>query len=383
MTINKPYKYRIGIDARMYSTTFTGIGRVNYELIKRVITKASDIEFVLFMNNPEYDIYNFEGDNIRKVLVNAPYYSVSEQLIFLIKILQYDVDVMHFTNFNQPLLYPKKSISTIHDLIIGQFKKIRNKRFYSFLGIEKWAYKLCMARAIYLSSRIISISNSTKNDIVKAYPYVNNDKIEVIYNGVDINFKRSNDSEIASIKDKYGIDRYFFYVGNWSDHKNLVRLIEAFYELQKQYNDIKLVMTGSKNNRYTEVLEAIKQYNLEDNIVLVGHISDSDLMCLYSGAVAHIHPSLAEGFGIMGLEALATGTPTLLSDIASHKELYSTLEGVSFFDPYSIDAIKQAMIGALHTPKTVSTAQIESLKTLYSWDTMSDKVLDIYRQELM
>ena len=111
---------RIGIDARMYSTEFTGIGRYVYELVKQLTQIDDKNEYVLFMNEPEYSRF-VESKRVKKVLVKAKHYSVREQLGYLWKLHRAKLDLMHFTHFNAPILYRKPSVVTIHDLTLSFF----------------------------------------------------------------------------------------------------------------------------------------------------------------------------------------------------------------------------------------------------------------------
>lgn len=109
---------KIGIDCRIYSSKFTGIGRYVYELTERIAKLDDHNEYVLFFNKPEFDKYDPPSPNFKKILADAPIYSLREQTHFN-KILRNEkLDLMHFTHFNAPIFYKGLSIVTIHGLNI-------------------------------------------------------------------------------------------------------------------------------------------------------------------------------------------------------------------------------------------------------------------------
>src|SRR3989338_7269671 len=122
---------RIGIDARMYSTEFTGIGRYVYELVKQLLKEDKKNEYVLFMNKEVYDEFESPGKRVRKVLVNAKHYSLAEQVGYCWTLYRAKLDLMHFTHFNAPIFYRRPSVVTIHDLTLSFFPgKKMNSWFY-------------------------------------------------------------------------------------------------------------------------------------------------------------------------------------------------------------------------------------------------------------
>ena len=112
---------RIGLDARMYSSKFTGIGRYAYELIENLAKIDARNEYVVFLNPPEYADFTPPGKNFKAVKVNAKHYSLAEQTSLLGKLLGANVDLVHFTHFNAPILYRRPFVVTIHDLTLSFF----------------------------------------------------------------------------------------------------------------------------------------------------------------------------------------------------------------------------------------------------------------------
>ncbi len=140
---------KIGIDCRIYSSNFTGIGRYTYELVQHFIQLNQKLknpnELILFFNNPEYE--NFQkhknDKNIKKILVNSPHYSFSEQTKFLKILNKQNLDIVHFPHFNVPIFYRKPFIVTIHDLTLTLFNGRKMTKFY-----HRWAYNLTIKNAV-------------------------------------------------------------------------------------------------------------------------------------------------------------------------------------------------------------------------------------------
>ena len=125
---------RIGIDCRMYSINFTGIGRYVYELVKNLATVGNkEHEYILFFNPAEYNNFTLPAANFHKVRVDAPHYTLKEQWNFYRLLQAKKLDLMHFTHFNAPILYSRPFIVTIHDLTLS---------FYPGKKMTKWYHRL-------------------------------------------------------------------------------------------------------------------------------------------------------------------------------------------------------------------------------------------------
>jgi len=380
--MNKNTKRKnIGIDARMYSDAFTGIGRVNHEVIQRIVVAKPEWKFVLFMNDPQFDEYEFP-ENTTKVRVNAGYYTYAEQIKFIKILLSYDLDLMHFTNFNMPVLYPRPFVVTIHDLIITIFNKAKPSPWYYFGSqFYRAAYRMVMGTAALRSKQIIAVTENTKQDILEHYPSIKPEKITVAYNAVDNTFAPQTDAEHDRVRQKYNLpQRFLLYVGNWSQHKNVAGLVEAFAKLTKNeaYHDVHLVITGKSNPRYPEVLDTIKKLRLQGRVHTVGHVPFNDLVALYSGASAHVHASLYEGFGIMSLEAMACGTPTIVSNTSALPEVCG--DAAEYFDPRDTKSIVKAIKNVLGDDNRAEELIQKGHRRVrdFSWDDCADTVLRVY-----
>ncbi|MDP2624611.1 MAG: glycosyltransferase, partial [Candidatus Peregrinibacteria bacterium] len=265
---------RIGIDARMYSSAFTGIGRYVYELTERLFQIGKEHEWVLFMNEPEYSKFTPPNDRVKKVLVNAKHYSWTEQWDFWKTLNREKLDLVHFTHFNAPLLYRKPSVVTIHDLTLSFFpgKKMNSP-------IHRMAYHLVLNSIVKRAKGVIAVSKNTKLDLIKLSP-VKENRVRVIYEAAGEEFKEiKNSGFIEKTKHKYRIKgKFILYTGVWRSHKNLVNLIKSFGQLCKQKSfKGQLVMTGREDPFYPEIKNAIRDLHLMGRVVRTGLVNEKEL----------------------------------------------------------------------------------------------------------
>jgi len=179
---------RIGIDARFFGAKDKGFGRYVENLIKELENLSppeDENHFFVFLKKDRWEDYQPRAQNFQKVLADYRWYGIKEQILFSLQLRKYNLNLMHFTHFNVPILYRKKFVVTIHDLTLRYFPTFK-KSFWSFLiyPMKNLAYRIVFKYAVKNSEKIIAVSQFTKKDILKHYP-VNPDKIKVIYEGIN------------------------------------------------------------------------------------------------------------------------------------------------------------------------------------------------------
>ena len=372
---------KIGIDARMFSDQFTGIGRYNFELTKRlfekeqIVVKGEEraVEWVIFLNDPQYSDFEFP-DNVKKVCVNAKHYSLAEQIKFLRLLWKEKCDLVHFTHFNLPLLYRKPFVVTIHDTTISFYPGKKMNTWYRKLG-----YQLVIRNAVSASKRIITVSKNTKADVLRLFK-VKSEKVQPIWIAPSSEFGVVDDSEKTRVREKFNIGKnVLLYTGNWREHKNLVRLIEAFALCRQKHEDLELIITGKPDPYYPEVPGTIKEFGLTDSVHLVGLVDFADLKALFGTATIYVFPTLYEGFGLPPLEAMQCETPVIASRIASVPEVCD--EAVNYFDPENVADMAEKIDYLLRHPEAqeglvrLGKAQVKK----FSWDRCAAQTLAIYQ----
>lgn len=356
----------------MYSTRFTGIGRYVFELTRNLFEIDKKNEYYLFFNKPEYSSFTPPNNRVHKILVDAPHYSFKEQTKFLRILNSNKLDLMHFTHFNAPLLYNRPSIVTIHDLTLSFFP---GKKMTSFL--HRLGYHLTIKNAVKKAAKVIAVSKNTKKDLSKLLG-TPEQKIEVIYEGVDQNFKKSKSASPYN-------SPYLLYTGVWRSHKNLTNLIKAFHILKTEYDyPGYLVITGRHDPVYAkDILGETISLKLDNDVIFTGMVSEEKLINLYCNAQAYVFPSLYEGFGLSPLEAMQCGTPVAASNSSCIPEVCGK-DNALFFDPKDPRDIAEKVY-RITSEKTLREKLIANglkhVKT-FSWGKMAQHTHKLYNQIL-
>lgn len=369
---------RIGIDARFFGSVGKGLGRYTQKLIEKLeeISSENGNEYFIFLGKENFHEYVPKSSNFHKILVDARWYSLIEQMKIPFILLSYKLDLVHFPHFNVPVLYRKKFIVTIHDLILLHFPTLKASSLnFFFYWLKFLAYKFVIGSAIKRAERIITVSNFTKNDILGNYA-INPDKLSVTHEACD-DFCSVSTESLEKVLRKYGIIKpYLLYVGNAYPHKNLERLIRAFPKLNAP-KGLKLVLVGRIDYFYSRLQNIINEEQIKD-ILLPGFIPDRDLDIVYKNALLYVFPSLYEGFGLPPLEAMAKGLPVVSSDHACMREILG--DSAFFFNAGSEGGIAAGINSILKNDSLRSELIRKGYSQIkkYSWERMARETLRIY-----
>lgn len=363
---------RIGIDARLWNET--GVGRYIRNLVENLLEIDSKNEYVLFVDSKTIKDLKFTSQKVKLVETNIRWHSVEEQLQFPKLLEKENLDLVHFPYFSVPILYKKPFVITIHDLIINHYPTGKASTRTSAEYYFKWlGYKFVIKKAAQKAQKIIAVSEATKNEIVK-HLGVSEEKVAVTYEGIE----KSSKFKMRSEKFEFKNQKYFLYVGNAYPHKNLDRLVEAFESVVADFPDVKLVFVGKEDYFYRRLKKKVTDLGIEKNVMFVGFVSEEELIFYYKNAQATILPSLMEGFGLTGLEAMQQGSLVIASDIPSLKEIYS--DAAIYFDPLA-PASLSATIREVLAKKRTYDSYIEkgAIRTaLFSWERMAEQTLTLY-----
>ncbi len=370
---------KIGIDARMYGSGQTGIGNYIKHVTDNILKIDNENEYVLFLREPEFSKFTPPNKRVRKVKAEARWYSWREQVILPWQMLKENVDLMHFPHFNSPILYPKKSVVTIHDVTPRFFPGHKMKSIVRRLG-----FRAVFNSSVHKAAHVIAVSGHTKRDVMR-YFHVPDEKITVTYLGVEPYFRKiENYAKIKEIKDRFSITGPFiFYVGVWRNHKNVDGLIKAFGIFLKKYKmDYQLVIGGQEDPYYPEVRKAWEDLGIGGRVIRPGFIKDDDLPLFYNAAELYVVPSFYEGFGLNGLEAMACGTPVASSKVTSLPEVYE--DSAVYFDPNDHEEMADAMAAVLMNKekKEELTAKGYQRVKRYRWENCARATLEIYKKSM-
>lgn len=345
-----------------------GIGRFAYELMQALYRAKTKHDFVTFIPNAknadlpparkgwEYRIVPNKGLWTFFALPNA--------------LKREHCDVVFSPTHYIPLVSRFPRVCAIMDLSYLYFPSF-------FTPKDLLQLRLGTYYAVKKSKKIITISTFSKEQIVQYY-HVDPKSITVAYPGYDhAIFKRSiTPHVIRATQQRYNSgNNYILFTGTLQPRKNIVRLLEAFAQVKNR--TLKLLIIGKKGWLYEEIFEKIKELHLADAAVWTDFVPDHDVAALMRGAKCLVLPSLYEGFGIPVIEAMACGTPVVVSNVSSLPEIAK--DAGILIDPYNSTSIANGINRVLaYTPSQKDTMVQKGYKHLqqFSWDVCAQKVLD-------
>ena len=356
---------RIGIDARMVS--MGGIGTYLKCLLAGLSRLDKDVEYVVFLDEKDMDCCADLGSNFRRVSCAAPPYSLAEQ-VRLPRILGRErLDLIHHPHYFAPFFGKTPMVATIHDLIHQLFPALCPSPLH--WRVSKWM----IARTARRARLIIAVSEHTKRDIIE-HVGVAEEKIRVTYNALPPGWEDGRAPRHEALE-RLGDAPYFLYVGNHKRHKNLQLLLDAFADLVKDADGVRLVMTGERKN-----LESVLRFlKLGEEVEFLGKMSQEALPDIYRSALALVFPSHYEGFGYPPLEAMACGAPPIVSDAASLPEVVG--DAGLIVPRGDKDALRNAMLRVLREPGLRDALAEKSKKRarFFHWEKLATETYHAYR----
>lgn len=366
---------KILIDARLYGPENAGLGRYVTNLIEQFSKTDTKDNFIVLLRKKYYESLVFPS-NWKKVLADYRHYSFAEQIKLPAVINKENPDVTHFPHFNVPILFKGKYVVTIHDMLmhksVGKSATTLSAPIYL---IKRIGYKYVFKNAVRKAKLVIVPTNTIKKELIKEYK-LNVDKVIVTYEGFDEKIKNSMSKVVDG--------KYFVYAGNAYPHKNLISLIKAINILDTKYNQKVFLAIASARNIFTQRMEILVQkLSMKSYVKILGFVPDEKLGSLFRNSEGFVFPSVSEGFGLPGLEAMASGTLLLASNIDVFKEVYR--DNAIYFDPQSPESIAEAMNKTILMSKDERKKRIEKSEKfvkIYSWDKMAKETLGVYEKAL-
>ncbi len=371
---------KILIDARLYGSENTGLGRYTMDLIEGLQEDLKN-QYVVLLRKKYFNRLKL-GPNWKKVLADFRHYSLAEQIKLPSIISQENPDLVHFLHFNIPIFYSGKFVVTIHDVLMHKQRgRMATTLPLPIYFLKYLGYRLIFKKAVINAEKIIVPSKCVKEEILSYYK-ISQDKVKIIYEGVNGEITTSDDDKILK---KYKLKLPFFlYVGNAYPHKNLNRAIEAVVEVnRKQKEKVMLVIVSSRDVFSQRLLKPIASLNAGEYVKLLGFVPDSDLGSLYKRSVGFLYSSLSEGFGLPGLEAMLAGTLVLVSDIPIFKEIYKN--HALYFNPYDFSNIARVTKEVLELSSEKRRKMIKKAQRYvrrFSWQKTAKQTLQVYESIL-
>jgi glycosyltransferase involved in cell wall biosynthesis len=363
---------RIGIDARKLHDF--GIGTYIRNLLRQLSRLDRQTDFVVLCRPDDRDALASLGENFRAVSETAGNYSIAEQVKVPLALKREGVTLFHAPHYVLPPLVRCKSVVTIHDCIHLMFPQYLPSRMA--LSYARTSIGLAARRA----TRVMTVSESSKRDILR-FVDTQPDKIDVIYNAYDERFGvEPREEDVVRVRERFQLhDEFVLYAGNVKPHKNVERLIQAFHLVrQRGLDHLKLVIIGDEVSRYAALRRAVHKHQLHKYVRFLGYLPEETLAVMYRLAGVFVFPSLYEGFGLPPLEAMASGTPVVTSNVSSLPEVAG--DAAVLVDPYDPAAIADGIATVLTDERVRRDLRAKGLARArqFSWESSVRRVRDIY-----
>ena len=357
----------IGIEAqRANNSEKTGVEHYAKELILELAKIDSQNQYILYLQTQPEKWFSELPQNFKVKVIPFPKFWTQIRLSW--EMLWHAPDVLFVPASTLPLIHPR-SVYTEHDVAWVYYPEI-------FTWSQRWFHRIFSWVARSRATKIISISQSTKRDLIKHYK-VNSQKIAVVPHGYT-----KTDSINHQLPEQIKVklpEKYVLYLSTIQPRKNLSRLIDAFRELKNQHPELlhKLVVVGKLGWKFEEVYKKIQDN--EDIVVFLGHVGDNDRWPIYKGAEIYVNPSLYEGFGMPLLEAFECDTPVVVANNSSFPEVGG--DAAIYFDPLNVLDIKDKLYKVLSDSGLQKEMVAKGKQQLahFSWQRCAKETLEVLK----
>lgn len=360
---------RIVIDARESGTS---TGRYVDKLIEKLHGLNPPHEITLLGRENRLEYLRGIAPSFQTIQTDVKEFTFAEQLKLKKQVESLQPDLVHFTMIQQPVWYKGRVITMMADLTTARFRN-PSKQFVVF-WVKQQVYKWVIHRVARKSAAVITPTEFVRQDIHN-YCGTPLDKITVTLEAADPILDAAEPvTELAGTQ-------FIMYTGRPTPHKNLERLVDAFAQLKQKHPELLLVLAGKKDSNYERHAAVVEKKGIA-GVVFTGFVTDGQLRWLYEHCTAYVFPSLSEGFGLPGLEAMTHGAPVVSSNATCLPEVYG--DAARYFDPLSVSdmAVK---IGEVLDDEALRSNLIEKGRAqaaTYSWRRTAEQTLAIYEKVL-
>jgi glycosyltransferase involved in cell wall biosynthesis len=327
----------IGIDAsRALRAQRTGTETYSLQLIRHLLALNSPHQFRLYCDRPfPATLQDIAGSDQVEIRV-IPFPRLWTHLRLSAEVLARPPDVLFVPAHVLPLLHPRRSVVTVHDLGYYAFPQAHRR-------LSRWYLRAGTRFSARTARHVLTDSQATKDDLQR-HCAVDPVQVTVVPLGRDEALAPVTDTaRLLQLQERLGVNRdgtrrrYLLYVGTLQPRKNLTRVIDAFAVVRTALPDLCLVLAGQRGWLSEPVFQRVEKLGLQQDVLFPGYVSADDLPALLSGALALVFPSLYEGFGFPVLEAQACGVPVLTSTTSSLPEVAG--DSALLVDPTDTEAI--------------------------------------------
>ena len=366
---------RIGIDARILAYRRGGIASYVSHLLPALAAIDPETNYQVLHNWRDRG-RGRPGANFHRVTVWTPCHHRLERWALGAEVARLRLDLLHSSDFIPPAFGARRFVITVHDLnflYYPQFLTRESRRYYA--GQVAWA--------VGRVAHILADSEATRQDIIRLLD-VSPEKVTTVHLAADPTFRSLAEPEVEAVLSCYDLEPgYILFVGTLEPRKNLPGLLSAYrLLLDRGMTDALLVVVGGRGWLYEETFNRVERLGLSDRVRFLHGVPDAELPALYNGATLLAAPSFYEGFGLPALEAMACGTPVVVSDRGSLPEVVG--EAGIQVNPDEPEEIAQGMAAVLSAPDLRHRLQAAGLARAagFTWEETACRTLEVYRRVL-
>lgn len=363
---------RIGLDARLTYYTHGGIAHYIRHLLSALQAIDAENQYIVLHSRKQRETL-VNRPNFRRVNCWTPCHHWLERWTLSAEVSPLHPDVLHSPDFIPPAWGARARVITVHDLHFlrePEHLTAQSRRYYN--GQIHWAVRQVDA--------IIAVSQATCADLAE-YTGAQPEKIHVVPEATDPAFRPLPPDQVAAGLARYGLTPgYILFVGILEPRKNIPGLLRAYRRLIEDHGlDPPLVLAGGRGWLYEEIERVRQELGLTDRVRHLEAIADDDLPLLYNGAALHVLPSFYEGFGLPALEALACGTPTVISNRGALPEVVGDA-GLQV-NPDDPEELATALARALSDEQLRVELRARGLARAaqFSWESTARQTLAVYK----
>lgn len=369
---------RIGFDAR--TIDWSGIGTYSRNLLQqfgRAEVADERVEFVIFCPDQKRESVP-AGEHFSLVPCNVDPRSRSGRAVFARIVEASGADLLHVPSHYAPIPVRVPVVATVHDVIPLIYPRtVRNPA-------SRVRYRRQLHRTLSAARSIITVSQISLSTLT-AFAGVEPSRVRVIHNGVSDQFRPiEEESDLEAVCRRYGLPKRFgLWVGEFRPNKNLEFLVGAWAGIEEGLEaPLPLAMAGAQEGEFRKIVREVNRRGLRDRVVFPGFIRDDDLAAVYAAATVFVFPSLYEGFGLPPLEAMACGTPCVVSNSSSLPEV--TGRAAMMFNPTSSEQLVDCVRRVLTEPDLRGNLRREGLRqsAKFGWKKAAAETLEVYRTVL-
>lgn len=366
---------RIALDARLLHYQKAGISQYILRLLEGLNGLAIDEDLIILRSRKQKDA-DLPDTRFGSVPLWTPPHNRFEQFGLRAELSRLHLDLLHSPDFI-PLFHRHfRSVITVHDLAFLLYPHLLTRESAHYYGQ--------IDQAVRSADRIIAVSETTKKDVTRLLG-APEERVTVIPEAINPIYRLLDDTDhVESIRQRYRLpEQYAIFVGTIEPRKNLTSLMRAIRLLKDQHHtELVLAVVGQWGWLYDDVLRAHEELKLQELVRFLGRVPDDDLVALYNGASVLAYPSHYEGFGLPPLEAMACGTPVVVSDTSALPEVVG--DAGLLVTPDDDEELSVALLRILSDPELRDALIRRGLQRVAGFTVagMAEKTLALYRSVL-